>query len=159
MGSGKSFMGRQLAKALDWKFMDLDDFLEEKAGTSISQIFENQGQAFFRELENQCLKATFQYENCVIATGGGTPCFFDNIRLINQQGISIYLKTPTSILVKRLKNEMNHRPLIAGKSTEELCLFIKNKLQERNPYYLKSTVIFEYKTGSETAEDLIPLLK
>ena len=158
MGCGKSYIGKQLAQSLGWEFLDMDDFLEANEGISISQIFAEGGATLFRDLEQNYLKATFDFENTVIATGGGAPCFFDNIDWMNANGTTIYLKTPVSILVDRLKAETDHRPLLAGKTKSQLSDFIKTKLKERSPFYQKAQYIFEYKTGKENAESLLKML-
>ncbi len=158
MGCGKSYIGKGLAQKLGWEFLDMDDFLEANEGMTISQIFAEGGEKLFRELERNYLHATYDFNQTVIATGGGAPCFFDNVDWMNTNGQTIYLKTPVSILVNRLEKETAHRPLLAGKTSEELHQFITNKLVERNPFYEKANLIFEYQTGLETANDLFSLL-
>ncbi len=155
MGCGKSYMGKTLAQSLGWEFLDMDDFLEANEGMTISQIFAEGGESLFRELEKNYLRATFDFENTVIATGGGAPCFFDNMDWMNANGTTIYLDAPIAILVDRLKKETAHRPLLANKTTEELHEFIQNKLTERSPFYNKSNTIFTYQTGLETPADLL----
>lgn len=155
MGCGKSFMGKALAQSLGWEFLDMDDFLEANEGMTISQIFAEGGESLFRELEKSYLHATYDFENTVIATGGGAPCFFDNMDWMNTNGTTIYLDTPVTILVERLKKETAHRPLLANKTKEELSDFIQQKLVERAPFYKKSTTIFTYQTGLETPADLL----
>lgn len=159
MGSGKSHIGRQLAERLQWQFLDLDDYLEEKEGTTITQIFKKQGEAKFRQLERDYLTRTGLLEKTVFATGGGCPCFYDNMEWMDVNGQTIYLKTPISILVDRLQAETAHRPLLAQKSKEELAAFIQQKLAERKFYYEQAQVIFEYQTGREGASDLLKLLR
>jgi len=158
MGCGKSYLGKQLAQSLGWDFLDMDDFLEANEGLSISQIFAEGGETLFRQLERNYLQATYDFENTVVATGGGAPCFFDNVDWMNTHGLTIYLKTPVSILVDRLKSETNHRPLLAGKTDMELSDFIKTKLAERSPFYQQAQYIFKYKTGKENAEGLLTML-
>jgi len=158
MGSGKSHLGKQLAQELGWDFLDMDDFLEANEGMTISQIFAEGGESLFRDLERNYLHATYDFSKTVIATGGGAPCFFDNIDWMNKNGQTIYLKTPVAILVDRLKKETAHRPLLAGKTTEALSQFISSKLTERSPFYEQATIIFDYKTGLETAADLLKYL-
>lgn len=159
MGCGKSYIGQQLAQLLNWDFLDMDDFLEANEGMSISQIFAEGGESLFRELERNYLQATYDFENTVIATGGGAPCFFDNMDWMNANGTTTYLKTPISILVDRLKSETNHRPLLAGKTNAQLNDFISLKLAERSPFYEQAQYIFEYKTGKENGATLLDLLK
>jgi len=157
MGCGKSYMGKQLAEQLQWNFVDLDDYLETKEGTTISQIFEKGGESLFRQLERDYLTATGDFEKTVIATGGGCPCFFDNMEWMDVSGQTIYLKTPVPILVERLQAETAHRPLLAGKSKEELTTFIDQKLEERKGYYEQAQIVFEYRTGIEDVKALMEL--
>ena len=159
MGCGKSYIGRQLAERLAYNFVDMDAYLESKEGKTISQIFQEGGEALFRQLERDYLTASGDFENTVIATGGGCPCFHDNMEWMDVNGQTVYLKTTTPILVDRLQAETAHRPLLAGKSRAELAMFIDKKLQERGPYYEQAQVIFEYQTGIEGAEELSFLLK
>ncbi len=155
MGCGKSYIGKRLAQKLGWEFLDMDDFLEANEGMTISQVFAEGGEKLFRELERSYLHATYDFTKTVIATGGGAPCFFDNVDWMNTHGQTVYLKTPVPILVERLKSETAHRPLLAGKTTEALAAFITNKLAERSQFYEQAKIIFDYKTGLETAEDLL----
>ena len=155
MGSGKSYLGKQLAAALNYDFLDLDAFLEANEGMSISRIFKEGGESLFRGLECNYLQATIDFKQTVIATGGGTPCFFDNMTWMKANGLTVYLKTPVDLLVQRLMAETAHRPLLAGKTKGEMTQFIKAKLAERQFYYEQGQVLFEYKTGKETVADLL----
>lgn len=155
MGCGKSYMGKAMAQSLGWEFLDMDDFLEANEGMTISQIFAEGGESLFRELEKNYLQATYDFENTVIATGGGAPCFFDNMDWMNANGTTIYLDTPVAVLVERLKKETAHRPLLANKTSAELSEFIQQKLLERAPFYEQASTIFSYQTGLETPADLL----
>ena len=135
MGSGKSFLGQQLAKELAWSFCDLDDEIETIENCSVSSIFENKGEDYFRKLERDCLYGTAEKINTVVALGGGTPCFFDNMNWIKTQGCSFFLDVETDVLVERLLKETHKRPLLKGKSEEELICFINQKLETRKCYY------------------------
>jgi shikimate kinase len=141
MGSGKTYVGKQIAQELDIPFYDLDEYLEEKEGKKISEIFQKKGEDYFRQIERMCLRDFGIIGDAVIACGGGTPCFFDNLEWINQTGISIYLQTPVKLLVERLSDMQAERPLIAGKSNSELRDFIEEKLNERVAFYLKASII------------------
>src|SRR5688572_17553731 len=105
LGSGKSFLGKELAKALNLPFIDLDDILEKKEGMKVSEIFSAKGEEHFRILEATALREQSTQKAFVMATGGGTPCFHDNMTHINQCGTSVFLNTPVSEIVKRLKGE------------------------------------------------------
>ncbi len=155
MGSGKSYLGQQLAQALQWDFVDMDAYLEEEEGKTISQIFADSGESGFRILEKYYLRSTSTFQQTIIATGGGAPCFFDNIDWMNQNGQTIYLKTAVPILINRLKSETSHRPLLANKTKQELANFIQNKLDIRSKFYEQAGLIFEYNSGMETASDLL----
>ena len=138
MGCGKTTLGKKLAQKMDYSFTDLDHELEKKAGMSVSDYFSAKGEEAFRLLEKETLN-NFDYPtNCVISTGGGTPCFFDNMEFMNRNGITIYLEMPPVALAKRLEYSKHKRPLIANKDEKEMVAFIKEKLEERNPFYKRS---------------------
>jgi len=149
MGSGKSYTGKRLAKLLDYDFQDLDDAIEAKAGQAIRAIFAKAGEEHFRKLERQCLRELGQQSKLVVATGGGAPCFFDNMERMNEAGLTIFLDTPTDILLQRLKPEIAHRPLLAGKSDAELRAFIDQKLHERRPFYEQAGLVFHQTSADE----------
>lgn len=155
MGSGKTAMGRLLAKKLKLDFYDLDAWIETKYHTSIAGIFSEKGESYFREIEKNCLRETGTFENVVISTGGGAPCFFDNMDFMNENGITIYLKLSPEHLAKRLLATKNGvRPLIAGKSGHELIQFIQENLDKRANYYEKAKFII---SGSD--EEIINQIK
>ena len=143
MGSGKSFSGKRLAQQLDRPFIDLDDYIEEVDGRRIPDIFEESGEAFFRQLEAETLRKTAAWQGYVISCGGGTPCFHDNMAWIKNNGLSIYLKAPSQWLAERLLPEMEHRPLIKDLLPEMLPAFIQDKLTQREPFYLQADLIFD----------------
>lgn len=146
MGSGKSSLGKELAHKLGLAFADLDKMIEEKEGREIAEIFESDREDKFRKIEHECLIQTLQLNNVVISTGGGTPCFFDNMELINTKGISIYIKYNPGILASRLFADKGKRPLIKHcKNKRELELFIKDLLEKREKYYLQSKIAVEGK--------------
>lgn len=159
MGSGKSYLGKRLAQNINFDFLDLDELIELKNEQSISDIFVEKGEKYFRQTESECLKSLKNQENIVVALGGGTPCFFDNMNWINEQGVSIYLKTATEILVQRLKNEMAHRPIIQQLSEKELPDFIEKNIAKRSPFYEQAHLEYFTKTGNEPiVEDLTKFL-
>jgi len=138
MGSGKSTLGREVADRLGISFWDLDEYVESKAQKSIPVIFEEEGEAYFRNLEKGALHDSFDLGAGIISTGGGSPCFFDNMKAINRNGTSVFLNASVDELVKRLKGEQEQRPLLKGKSDEELTHFIATKLSGRLPFYEKA---------------------
>lgn len=135
MGCGKSTIGKVLAKQLSYKFVDLDDEIEKTAKATISKIFESKGEAYFRKLESKVLKSTLkEKQNIVLALGGGTPCYNDNMKWINKYP-SFYIRCGVDVLTKRLAKEKSHRPIIADKKKRELKRFISEKLGERREFY------------------------
>ncbi|MFN0037675.1 MAG: shikimate kinase [Saprospiraceae bacterium] len=145
MGCGKTHWGRLLAEKTGLPFLDLDRLLEEKEGKTIAEIFAEIGEAAFRALEHDTLRTLEHFPPTVIATGGGTPCFFDNMGWMNSTGTTVYLKTPPDVLAERLRNEKETRPLLAGLDDLGLQRFIEQKLAEREPYYLQAEVVLEQK--------------
>lgn len=157
MGSGKSTIGRQLSKLMNLPFIDLDHCIEIQESTSISKLFEERGEVYFRELETRTLrKLISENENVILSLGGGTPCFHNNMIDINNSGLSVYLEASPEELSRRLINEKDHRPLLAGKSDQELLEFIKMKLQEREAFYKRSKLTFDSEKG--TVEGLVDLI-
>lgn len=153
MGSGKTTVGKRLAKALSLEFIDLDAYIQSKYRKTIPQLFEEKGEEGFRELEHLMLREVATFENVVISTGGGAPCFFDNMELMNSAGITIYLQAEPKELADRLVASKTVRPLIAGKSREELVSFITKHLAQREPFYNTARVIYD--TGRViTKEDI-----
>lgn len=143
MGAGKTTAGRELAKALDLEFVDLDHFIQTRYQKTVSQLFDEVGEAEFRNIEAKLLKEVGEFENVVISTGGGTPCFFDNMDYMNRTGRTIYLKASPEALAKRLNTCKEKRPLIKDKNEEELYTFIVDTLKKREPFYTKAQIIFE----------------
>ena len=135
MGCGKSTLGRRLSKYLNLQFIDMDHYIEERNYKTIPQIFAEEGESEFRKKERKALEELSEFTDVVIATGGGAPCFFDNIGLMNNTGKTIYMNIDPKILANRLLKSKNERPLIKGKSREELVVFIDDTLKKRNVFY------------------------
>jgi shikimate kinase len=123
----------------------MDKTIEEESGMTIREIFKKKGEDEFRRIEHKLILKTVKMNNVVVSTGGGVPCFFNNMDIINSNGISIYLKMTSEDLLKRLKGSKYERPLIRDLSPEEMAEYIKEKLREREPYYLKSKYIMDGK--------------
>ncbi len=140
MGSGKTTVGKKLANKLGFQFVDLDDLFESEMQQSISEYFNIYGEVVFREKEQQILKRTFEMSDCVISCGGGTPCFYDNMKLINQNGISVYISMAAISLFYRLKNARNKRPLISNMNDDALFEYITDELSKRELYYNQSVI-------------------
>jgi shikimate kinase len=138
MGSGKSTVGKKLASLLEWSFIDLDNKIEEKTGRTISELFSEYGEESFRKIESEVLRSLKYQTNTVISTGGGTPCFENNIDFMNETGLTMYLKLNPMQLKGRLSESKGERPLIKDLSNPELLGFIENKLAAREQYYSKA---------------------
>ena len=138
MGSGKSTTGQDLAKTLGYEFIDLDNYIEDKYELSVSEIFEKFGELGFRKREKEALHEVLHKTNIVLSLGGGTPVYYDNMDVINQNSLSFYLRLPVFFLAKRLENKKDKRPLIAHLNNEDLTEFVAKHLFERNPYYNKA---------------------
>ena len=149
MGSGKSHIGKQLAQLLDYLFIDTDHLLENTEGSSVAQIFETRGEVAFRQLESDTLKGLSKWDNIVVATGGGAPCFHDSMDWMNENGITVYLKTSPALLMERLKSEAAHRPILGGRTDDDLLHFIEQKSEERNPFYSQATLTIEQEGNGE----------
>ncbi len=151
MGCGKSKRGRKLAAHLGFEFVDMDEWIEKRDGRSIPEIFEIMGENYFRMLEYEALLSFSLATNLVISTGGGSPCFFDAMDVMNQSGVTIYLKANPTFLRERLLESKKKRPLIEGMNAEELQLFIESKLKEREPFYKRAHYCVEA-IGLQTKE-------
>ena len=136
-GSGKTRIGRALAKRLQMPFFDLDHEIEQEEKKSIPEIFHIEGEDYFRTVEKDVLRKVIGREKqCVLATGGGAPCFFDNMAYMNQNGITIFLNVPLEDLYQRLvKRGTNIRPLLKDKTSGELKIELQQKFNDRIPYY------------------------
>ncbi len=138
MGCGKTSVGKRLARKLNYKFIDLDQKIEERYQASINDIFRKYDEETFRKLEQEILYIVLKQNNVVISMGGGTPCFFDNMNRINKHSTSVYLQLNSATLNSRLKNSKRKRPLLQNLSDEDMKEFIRNQLAEREIYYLQS---------------------
>lgn len=157
MGCGKSTKAKQLAHRLDCPVIDLDAVMVAREGQSIADYFASHGEAAFRELESQTLKTYAYPETCIVATGGGLPCFFDNMDWMNAHGITVYLQMTPPQLVSRLHNR-EKRPLLKGMDDEQLLEFIIKKLDERNAFYNQAKVIVNaFDLDAEKLEEAIRL--
>ncbi len=135
MGSGKTTVGRALAKDLNRPFYDLDWYIESRMRKTVKQLFDERGEEGFRVIERNMLHEVAEFEGVVISCGGGTPCFFDNISYLNQQGETVYLKCTPDVLHKHLSMGKTVRPLLLGKTPEEVRTYIGEQLLLRDPFY------------------------
>ena len=138
MGSGKTTVGKAFSKETGIMFYDLDWYIESRMHKTVSQLFAERGEEAFRKIEYNMLHEVAEFEDVIISCGGGTPCFFDNIDYLNQQGDVVYLKATPETLYKHLQMAKVERPLLKGKSEEELIAYITTHLKEREPFYEKA---------------------
>ena len=143
MGAGKSFLGKLWGQMNSIPFYDLDSLIEEEERKTIENIFDVFGEDYFREREAAVLRNTDRFENCIIACGGGTPCYFDNMHWMNKNGVTVFLNESENNIYNHLKMDDTVRPLINNLNKEALQLFIKNKLQSRISFYNQSQLVLE----------------
>ena len=142
-GSGKSTIGKKVAKELKLDFYDLDKVIVKKEGKSISEIFQENGEDFFRELEAKYLKELTEKKGTfVLACGGGTPCHYNNMDLMNKSGMTIYLEMSNEAVLARVKQSDNKRPLFANQSDEEMLETITKLANQRIPFYQKAQLSY-----------------
>lgn len=154
MGSGKSTLGRVLSEMLGCEFTDLDAYIENRYHKTIKEIFAEHGEAGFRDIEHRLLLEICEFQDIIIACGGGTPCFADNMDIMNRNGVAVYLQVPVERLYQRLSRPRSKakRPVIADKTDEELKQFIIDSLAKRDPYYSRADINFDT-TDIETAAE------
>ena len=138
MGSGKTTVGKALSKETGMMFYDLDWYIESLMRKTVAQIFAEKGEEGFRKIEHNMLHEVAEFENVIISCGGGTPCFFDNIDYINQQGEVVYLKATPEVLYRHLLMGKVERPLIKNKTPEELIAYITEQVAKREEFYNKA---------------------
>lgn len=148
MGAGKTTFGKALAKELNLPFIDLDWRIEGRFHKTVSDVFAERGEEGFRELERQMLHEVAEIEDVIISTGGGTPCFFDNMDFMCSQGETVFLDASHEVLFRRLKVAKQSRPLLWDKSDEELMDFIKNAINKRMKWYSRA----KYVVGADELE-------
>lgn len=143
MGAGKTTLGKAFARAMNLGFIDLDWYIEERFHKTVGALFAEKGEEEFRLLEKRMLHEVADFEDVVISTGGGTPCFFDNMEFMNTRGETVFLDVKLNVLFRRLKVAKHQRPLLAQKSDDELASFISEALQQRMPFYSKARHTFD----------------
>lgn len=142
MGCGKSTLGRALSAATGLEFIDLDHYIEARFHATVSELFASRGEDGFRRAERAMLDETSQFTDVVIACGGGTPCFFDNMEVMNSRGLTVWLNTPLERLYERLQRNRSKRPILANKTDAELMEFIIGALRAREQYYSQASATF-----------------
>ena|ERR1700761_2120061 len=141
MGSGKTTLGRKLAARMGCEFIDLDHKLEQQVELSIAEYFSIFGEDAFRKKESEVLKKTIYSDNVIISTGGGLPCYFDNMEWMKANGMVVYIKLSPKTLADRLESGKEERPLLQDKQGDELIAFIEQKLAEREGFYAQANII------------------
>lgn len=157
MGAGKTTQSRKLARMLNWDWVDLDEVFEERYKISIANFFKKYDESLFRKLESQLLKETNRLQHTVIATGGGLPCYYDNMAWMLQHGLTIYLRISADAAMSRLLSSKKKRPVIQNKSPEELKDFIKSHMRQRNIYYTQAQLVV--KAESFEVQELLQKVK
>jgi len=156
MGSGKSYWAHKLSDGLNIPVFDLDKQIEKNEGKTIAEIFAENGEAYFRRKENDVLKSFADMNNFVLATGGGAPCFHDNIDWMNAHGTTIWIDEPLSIIASRLQKEKSHRPLIANIADKDLEAFFYEMREKRKPFYSKAR--FHLNGNNISEKDFLEIL-
>ncbi len=158
MGSGKSTVAKLLSEDLSIGLTDLDDFIERSEKSTITDIFKNKGEIYFRKQEHKYLQQLLNFDkNMILSVGGGTPCYSGNIDLINKLATSVYLRSSVQNLFNRLIKEKSERPLIAHIADKDLKEFIAKHLFERKSYYEKADLIVD--TDDKTPQEIVIELK
>lgn len=158
MGSGKSFLGEKISQSIQLPFLDLDAEIEKQEGLPVSKIFSAKGQEYFRTIEAVALRKHSERKEFVMATGGGTPCFHDNMNFIIQTGTSIFLNTPVKEILKRLNGpQKKQRPLLEDVQDNDVEQTLEEMLQNRLPFYEKAD--FTVSGATVSASDIIQLLR
>lgn len=143
MGAGKTTLGKALARELHMPFVDLDWYIEERFHRSVGELFVDRGEAGFRELERNMLHEVGEFEDVIISTGGGAPCFFDNMVYMNRVGKTVFLNVHPEVLFHRLRIAKQQRPILQGKTDEALRAFIVEALEKRASFYAQAHYIFD----------------
>ena len=142
MGAGKTTIGKELASLMRLSFVDLDFFIENRYHKTIRQIFEEKGEGAFRDMEQKALQEVAEFEDVVISTGGGTPCFHQNMLFMNEKGTTVYLKVSIAELIQRISLNKSSRPVLKGYSDNGLKLFVEEIMAKRSPVYEQAQIIF-----------------
>lgn len=140
MGCGKTTFGRALSEATGIRFIDLDHLIEERHNATVREIFDTKGEAEFRRIERDMLRETAELEDVIVSCGGGTPCFFDNVAFMNEHGTTLWLEATHECLFSRLVRKREKRPLLAGRTDDEIRDIISSQLEARSPFYSQAAI-------------------
>jgi len=156
MGAGKTTLGKALACRMNLNYIDTDHYIENRYHKKVGEIFATEGEERFRDIEHRVLLEVSDFENIVISTGGGLPCFNDNMAIMNNKGITIFLDIPEDALATRLGASKNVRPVLKKRTGSELAEFIKENLSIRKPIYERATI--QFKGGASYTKNDIEFL-
>ena len=151
MGTGKSHWGKLWAAANKLTFVDLDELIEKAEQTTIAEIFDNKGEDYFRKIEKEVLRKCGEFKNFLIACGGGTPCFFENMKWMNDHGVTIFIRSRPVEILDRVMEEKEKRPLLKKLNEGELLFYIEQKLKEREPFYSQAQIKVESNSLDENS--------
>jgi shikimate kinase len=157
MAAGKTTLGKALARDLGLQFIDLDHYIENRYHSTVSQLFADRGEEGFRQIERNMLHEVTEFEDVIIATGGGTPCFYDNMEYMNSKGITVFLQASVDVIYTRLTIARVQRPLVKGKTADELRQYIADMLEMRSPYYTRAhhTLCADYLENTQQVSDSV----
>lgn len=160
MGAGKTTAARRLAQRMGWEVVDTDALFEEKYKISVNDFFNKYDEPLYRKLESEVLKATESLDHVVVSTGGGTACFFDNMDWMNQHGLTVFLRISPQVAVDRVIHSRHKRPLVEGKSEEELTEFVNQHYASRLPFYEQARITaksedFDIESLMEAIKDIL----
>ena len=161
MAAGKTTLGKALARDLGLQFIDLDHYIENRYHSTVSQLFADRGEEGFRQIERNMLHEVTEFEDVIIATGGGTPCFYDNMEYMNSKGITVFLQASVDVIYTRLTIARVQRPLVKGKTADELRQYIADMLEMRAPYYTRAhhTFCADYLENTQQVSDSVQRFK
>ncbi|MDR3328459.1 MAG: shikimate kinase [Prevotellaceae bacterium] len=159
MGSGKTTTGKRLSEKLNFQWIDTDKFIERRRNKTVSQIISENGQDKYRQIENSVIEELSTYEGVVVSCGGGLPCFYDNMLIMNKTGITIYLKTSITVLVERLKTAKAERFFLKNKPEDELEEYISKTLQGREFFYNQAKIIIDTQENFGITENIVENLR
>lgn len=143
MGAGKTTVGKELSALMNCSFVDLDQYIEQRYRKTIREIFAEKGETFFRDIEQKMLREVAEFEDVVISTGGGTPCYHHNMSYMNEKGTTVYLKVSNRELVRRISRNQSTRPVLKDFTGDELTQFVEETIAKRSEFYEQAHVIFE----------------
>jgi shikimate kinase len=149
MGAGKTTLGKQLSNQMNLTFIDLDHHIEARYHRTINELFAENGEKAFRDVERRMLHEVSMFEDVLISTGGGAPCFFDNMEFMNSVGKTVYIKVSPPELANRLDMVHQTRPVLSGRRGNELLTFITESLEVRKPFYEQASITFEAEAMSD----------